>query len=174
MATTGLPYGTQILLSVTLISSSLRKKYGYRHMLVITLPWIGYIAVGIAVLEWPGAVVREGLTYPALYPVVAWSLCGLLMVALHRQRSLQRKLQRLRVEEGSTLQEQQGREDTGKFTLSMGVSALTIPMEMLKQQSTFPMMVETGRHGQLTHQELITGSAELPIYEQLVREVTGG
>jgi hypothetical protein len=174
MAMTGLPYGTQTLVFVTLISSSLRKKYGYRRMLVKSLPWIGYIVVGIAVIEWPGVVIREGLIYPALYPVVAWSLCGLLMVGLHRQHSLQRKLQRQRVEAGSTQQGQQGREVTGKFTPTMEASALTIPMEMLRLQSSFPMMVETGRHGQLTHQELITGSAELPIYEQLVKEVTGG
>jgi hypothetical protein len=143
-------------------------------MLVKSLPLLAYITVGIAVIGWPGVVIREGLIYPVLYPVLAWSLCGLLMVALHRQRSLQRKLQRLRVEGGSTQQGQQGREATGKFTLSMEASALTIPMEMLGQQLSFPMMVPTGRHGQLTHQELIAGSAELPIYEQLVREVTGG
>jgi len=163
-----------ILISVTLISSTLKRRYGYRLMLVVFLLLVTYIGAGIAVIEWPGTVIREGLTYPALYPVMAWSLFGWLLGALVMLLSLRRKLQRLRVEADSTQQGQQGREGTGKFTHSMEVSALTLPLEMLEQQSSFPMMVPTGRHGQLTHQELITGSAELPIYEQLVKEVTGG
>jgi hypothetical protein len=135
---------------------------------------MGYILLGMLVIAWPKLVIKEGLTYPALYPVVAWSLCGLLMVALHRQHSLRQKLLRQRVEAASTLPEQQEREDTGKFTLSMEASALTIPMEMLRQQSSSQMMERIGRHGLPIPADYIEVSADMPIYEQLVREVTSG